>query len=149
MKKLILSVISISLALITLVSTTYAWFSLNRNVYVDGIGFEVTGGENVLLSVDGIHWYQNVTADKIKKAAVAKYCGYLFDDNENLIDNDGNQIDDEKIESLFNKKISLAPLSSTDGKIFTDLYNTTISETLGKYLTFDLYFGAEVDSLKR
>lgn len=67
MKKLILSVISISLALITLVSTTYAWFSLNRNVYVDGIGFEVTGGENVLLSVDGIHWYQNVTADKIKR----------------------------------------------------------------------------------
>lgn len=148
MKKLILSVISISLALITLVSTTYAWFSLNRNVYVDGIGFEVTGGENVLLSVDGIHWYQNLTTDKIKKATVAKYRGYLFDDNENLIDSDGNQIEHEKIESLFNEKITLAPLTSKDGKVFTDLYNTTISETLGKYLTFDLYFGAEVDSLK-
>ena len=148
MKKLILSVISISLALITLVSTTYAWFSLNRNVYVDGIGFEVTGGENVLLSVDGIHWYQNLTVDKIKKATVAKYKGYSFNDNEGLVDSDNNLIEEEKIESIFNEKITLAPLTSRDGKVFTDLYNTTISESLGKFLTFDLYFGAEVDSLK-
>lgn len=147
MKKLILSIVSISLAAVTLISTTYAWFSLNTTVYVDGLELNVTSGENILLSIDGIHWYQNLTADKIKLAVASTYGGYSFNTEEQLIDEDGDIVSDSRIEEIFAEKITLAPVTSSDGKEFTDLYGTTLTANLGKYLSFDLYFACESDSI--
>lgn len=150
MKKLILSFIAVGMTAITLVSSTFAWISLNSTVYVDGLEFTVTGGENILLSVDNTHWYQSLTTDLIKKATVSAYKGYKFNDEEELMyDGGGLTVSDEDIETLFSEKIKLTPLTSQDGTEFTDLYGSTIDASLGKFLTFDLYFASESNKINK
>ena len=69
-RKLIMSILSVLLLVMTLTTTTYAWFSTYSQVVVEGFNISVTGGKGFLISIDNIHYYNDLTKDKILSAII-------------------------------------------------------------------------------
>lgn len=59
-RKMILSSTSAILLLLTTVSTTFAWFSLNDSAWVEDFELGIENTENLLISTDGVHFKQSL-----------------------------------------------------------------------------------------
>lgn len=64
-KKFMISIMAIVLTLVALGASTYAWFSLQKVNSVGQIEMTVGGSEGLEISLDGVHWYDNLTSDVI------------------------------------------------------------------------------------
>lgn len=58
--------LTLVLTAIMLIMSTYAWFSANRQVEINGITAKVRAAEGLQISLDGISWDTAVTIDKAK-----------------------------------------------------------------------------------
>lgn len=58
------------LTAILLIMSTYAWFTANRVVTINGITAKVTVAEGLQISLDGEHWSNSITADAATLAAL-------------------------------------------------------------------------------
>ncbi len=66
-RKVILGSIALSMTLICLISTTFAWFARNQNAWIQDFDIDLTGVEGLQLSLDGSTWSQDITSDELKK----------------------------------------------------------------------------------
>ena len=68
-RKLILSLLLLALTIITATSTTYAWFSKNRNAWVDDFELQIENVEGMLISVDGKNFSSSISNEELIKVA--------------------------------------------------------------------------------
>jgi len=67
-RKLLLSIVTVALALVTLGATTFAWFTLSTRAEVEEFKVDVTSGAGIEISVDGMNYSNYITANDIYAA---------------------------------------------------------------------------------
>lgn len=141
-RKIFMGVISILLLLATFSTSTYAWFKINSSASVEGFDFQVHGGEGFQVSIDGVHYYRDLSLDQIKNAIVLGYNSdrYEIIDEKLCSIDSGLEVSEETINTILNENILLLPLTSTNGIQLTDLYNSPSSARGGRYMQFSIYF---------
>ncbi|MFA7377032.1 MAG: hypothetical protein WCZ13_05950, partial [Acholeplasmataceae bacterium] len=60
MKKILLSVIAVVVTVAALGTSTFAWFTLSNRASVGTFEAEVTAGEGIEISLDGVNWYTDI-----------------------------------------------------------------------------------------
>jgi len=70
-KKLVLSILAVVLTVVALGTTTFAWFTLTNVAEVQAFEADVTAGEGIEISLNGLDWYTTITTELIEE--------YLFD----------------------------------------------------------------------
>jgi hypothetical protein len=148
-RKLITSLASISLLAFTSVSVTYAWFTANTEAWVNRIGFDVTSGTGMMISVDGINYNESLTELEMKKAVVKKLYEAKEEGSTSWRGSDlyiDNVLQTEDDINLKLKEIKLTPVTSNNGYEFTDgildgqPHNVSYAD--GFFISFDIYFKA-------
>ena len=136
-RKLILSVFMLLVTVLTLSSTTYAWFVKNREAWLDEFNLDIENTEGLLISTDGINFSQDISKEQIIAAIEAKtnklYTDLSFDgvtlshtQDENIEFKNGNPVF---------LKDSLTLIENTD------YYSHSLIECdSSDYIAFDLYF---------
>lgn len=67
-RKLLLSIVTVALALVTLGATTFAWFTLSTRAEVQEFEVDVTSGAGIEISADGMNYSNYITANDIYAA---------------------------------------------------------------------------------
>lgn len=80
MKKLILSIVSIAIAIVALGTSTFAWFSLSNRTTVGQFNAEVTGGDGLEISLDNTSWYSSIPSSVMQDHLAGIYGGGLIGD---------------------------------------------------------------------
>ena len=162
LRKLIIGIIAVLMLSATFVSTTFAWLNLSSKATVSGFNFTASSGFGFLVSIDDINYKNNITTDEILKSMLVSYGA-----GEYRMSNDGdaklfkvsyNSLNEEVLTELSSAdvrkialgdrstdteaKLQLYPVTSKNGRDFTDLYNSTTSITTGRYVEFKIYFKA-------
>ncbi len=65
-KKLVMSIVAVTLVVAALGASTFAWFTLSNRASVGTFEAEVTAGEGIEISLDGVSWYTDIPTDIIK-----------------------------------------------------------------------------------
>lgn len=151
-RKLILLAVSIVTLVVSIVSFTFAWLSINTMAVVTNIKVEAYQGEGLNASIDGVHFSSNISQADMMKAIVVKYQGLHFNELGEIVDENNNRIDlsEKDIEEAFGN-IKLNPVTSLDGKEFYQSKYLSVKSNvrLGTYFQFDLYFKSLDDGLTR
>ncbi len=67
-RKLVLSIFMLFVTVVTLSSTTFAWFVKNREAWTDEFDLDIDSTEGLLISTDGVNFSQDVSLEDLKKA---------------------------------------------------------------------------------
>ena len=59
-KKLVMSIVAVTLVVAALGASTFAWFTLSNRASVGTFEAEVTAGEGIEISLDGVNWYTDI-----------------------------------------------------------------------------------------
>lgn len=125
-RKIVLASCAVLMLLLTTVSTTFAWFSLNESAWLEGMELEVNNMDNLL-----------ITSDYDTDTAKMKFKQYLT--AEDIVAAINQKRDDSnKIIEL--SDIKLAPVTTTNGVDFSQTvvsYDAMNKQTLG-FETADL-----------
>ena len=140
-RKLTLSIVALAVIIMCLTSTTFAWFAKNREAYIDNFELEIEDYDGLWISVDGIHYGQNITSAELKRAVIAKKDGKDYLDESLTTDYVNSEFQklrfsDVTTTDLVNFK-TVNPVSQTDG-----LYNF-MEASKYHYVQFDCYFMLE------
>lgn len=149
-RKIIVLSLSIILLIGTAVTATYAAYLKGLTASVGNLEMSLYKDNYSLVSIDGVNFSENLGNDEIYKAVVASSKGYT-------VGADGNFYDGMKLVETSDdfvktelKKISLSPITSSDGIIFERVSYSGINQSVdvasGAYISFDLYFKANVDT---
>ncbi len=173
LRKLILGVSAIGMLSLTLTTSTYAWFKISSEAKVEGFDFEVIGGKGFMVSIDGGTYTNDLKTEQIQKAIAVAYgsgryeIGYETDQDGKITESDvlyaisydlsGNKKKtkvtnvEATVEKLI-REVELLPVTTKNGIKFTDLYNSSVSVSSGRFLEFSVYFKStsnnEKDNLK-
>ena len=103
-RKLILGITALSLTLVCLVSTTFAWFAKNQNAWINDFNIDLTGVEGLQISLDGENWSQDILSSELKKELVKNRtdnrkfddlkfgCTSIIQENGSIKKNANNQV---------------------------------------------------------
>ena len=72
-KKILLAVVTLLVAVVTFTGVTFAWLSINSDAWVEGMQVQATAGKGFMVSIDGTNYQNSLSTDDIMKAIVAKY----------------------------------------------------------------------------
>lgn len=140
-RKLYISLFTLILLILTTGTVTFAWLKTNQNAWFDDLELDLDVTEGFRISVDGSNWKNNLTTKDIKMATVAKSKGYKLVDIDGDIyyeDDKGNTYSTASYESDYDR-LSLKPVTTTDGHSFTNLYGRSIDISEMYYVSLDLY----------
>ena len=112
-----------------LLSSTYAWFSANKEVALEGINAKVVAAEGLQISLDGESWSSKITINKDALAA-ATANSYVWPDALVPVSTVGG-LDSGNMEMYYGDV-------SAEGDSLTNPTDETTGST--KYIVFDLYF---------
>ena len=123
------------LTAVMLIMSTYAWFSANRTVSIEGITAKVSAAEGLQISLDGVSWGASVTVDAEKLAGVASYNTYVYPNELHPVSTTGATSSNEI--QFYDGIVSSdgTELSSAASATRT----TTTNAASGKYIMFDVY----------
>lgn len=65
-RKIFLTIFVLLLTLVTLVTSTFAWFTIAQNAQVEQLALSVSQAKELLISLDGVNYSENLTNDQIK-----------------------------------------------------------------------------------
>lgn len=162
LRKLIIGIIAVLMLSATFVSTTFAWLNLSSKATVSGFNFTASSGFGFLVSIDDINYKNNITTDEILKSMLVSYGAGEYrmskDGDAKLFKVSYNSLNEEVLTELSSAdvrkialgdkstdteaKLQLYPVTSKNGRDFTDLYNSTTSITTGRFVEFKIYFKA-------
>ena len=143
-KKLILSLIMLVLTVITVTSTTLAWFANNQNAWVEDFDLEIEKLEGLLISVDGKNFYSSVSNEDLVKAIVAKKTNKKIEELD--MDEVKSEIEKIRLSSVTTK--DLENFYTIDSLNVVDNYYGLKAASNYTYIEFDLYFRAVIDENK-
>lgn len=156
LRKTIMGVCALTCTAVTFTTATYAWWKNYQNATVQGLNITANSGLGFMVSVDGINYKNDLTADEILGAMLVRYSpnefGWKYDETVGTVllytkkandANDGYEFDQpastQTIEDAL-KRIELMPLTSLDGVKLTDLYSLEASADRGRFIEFQVYF---------
>lgn len=144
-KKIFLSFMALGLTIVSFVSATFAWLSLNSDVWIEGMELEVTSGEGFLVSVDDEHFKTILSKEEALSAILLKYhSDYHFNENGILTDafDDPVSVEEEM------QNIKLFPLTSVGSDTFalTLREGAQVDANSGSFFELDLYFVKNTNS---
>lgn len=147
--KLVLSTVAIILLVLTVLSSTFAAYYNGLTAYVGGADITLSSDNYTSMSIDGVNFSERLTAKDVYKGIIARFKGYTFNDQGNFLDGTKEiEATSELIEQEI-KKITLSPVTTTDGKSFQNVsFNGAIEDVSvkrGTFISFDLYFKSNVD----
>lgn len=139
-RKLVISIFMLALTIVTLGSTTYAWFVSNANAQLDEVDLKIENTEGLLVSLDGVEFYKDLSKEQIiqaiEKKMDVKYDTLLLDGVSLKHDDQGKIMYDSSGNPLF----VTDALSAIEG---TDRFShTSIDAKKESHISFDLYFKA-------
>jgi hypothetical protein len=134
----------LALTIITVTSTTYAWFANNQNAWVDDFELEIENQEGLLISVDGENFYSSVSNEELVKAIIAKKNNVNIKDLE--LTNVKEEIKKIRLSSVTTK--DLTNFLTVDSKNVVDNYYQLKEASKNSYIEFDLYFRIVTDNEK-
>jgi len=128
--------------ILLLVTSTYAWFTVNRNVRVEGINVEVATSGNLEISVDAINWKNVINTNELLNSVKNTYPAAV------------NQIPSEGLYPMSTAgNIANGKLDMFFGKVLVDAdtnaYSLITSKeeethgTDGKFISFDIFLKVE------
>ena len=140
-RKIVLACSAVLMLLLTTVTTTFAWFSLNESAWLEGMTLEIENMDNLLITSD----YDTDTANM-------KFKQYLTAEDIVQAINKKRELDGKNpIGSL--AEIELSPVTTTDGVNFKEtvtIYDDMNRQTLdfkeadpNKYISFRISFTVE------
>lgn len=126
-KKVWMSVILSIIVLAATVTSTYAWYAMNRTNNIDEFSFNINGGASLKISTDGVHFFDNLSDLDVKKAVL----------NKRGIDTSG--LDEKHINNLFSIILKpVTPKNYTNLSLgFEGIDGTVINSY--EYISFDFY----------
>ena len=127
-RKLNSMLLALLLTAVMLVMSTYAWFSANRTVSIEGITAKVSSAEGLQISLDGATWNSSVTVNSETLAAAATYNNYTLPDELHPVSTTG-LLDGAEVK-FFDGQVS------ADG---TKLTGAAQAYATGKFIAFDVY----------
>lgn len=144
LRKLIISVVSLVAVVICFVATTYAWFDVNSEANVEGFNFTAISGEGFQVSVDGINYSSDLTAEQMKQAIILGYNNekYALKDDKIIYVTSELEVPEDEINDILTKRIALMPRTSNDGINLVDLYSASSIASSGTFVQFSIYFKA-------
>lgn len=135
-RKLILSLLLLALTIVTATSTTYAWFSKNRNAWVDDFELQIENVEGMLISIDGKNFSSSISNEELIRAIVAKNKGIsLSEVNMDTLKEDFQAI---HLSSVTTK--DLISFNTIDQSNVVNGYYGLKEASKNSYIEFDLYF---------
>ena len=160
LRKTIMGVCALTCTALTFTTATYAWWKNYSNATVQGLNITANSGLGFMVSVDGVHYKNDLTAEEIQGAMLVSYSenefGFnpvdgklytktaipVFDENENLTGYTYELDQPASTQTIKDamKKIELMPLTSMNGVDITDLYNSEASAESGRFIEFQVYF---------
>lgn len=127
-------------SVVLLGTSTYAWFTSNKNVSIEGIDVKVTTSSGLLVSADAVNWKTTLSNDDLSKASWAGVTNQL----PGTITNTTSGITLDADETGF--------LDMYDGEVTSDAGELKLSTkkaaaeangTTGNYVAFDVFFKTE------
>src|SRR5690606_18724209 len=67
LKKIYAAIISLSIIVIALTTSVYAWFSLTSMNFIEDIEFEADGNDELTISIDGENYGKSIPSDIIRE----------------------------------------------------------------------------------
>ena len=120
--------LALLLTAVMLVMSTYAWFSANRTVAIEGITAKVSAAEGLQISLDGATWGSSVTVNETTLAAAATYNNYTLPEELHPVSTTG--------------LLDGAEIKFFDGNVNaegTKLTGAAQAYASGKFIVFDVY----------
>ena len=138
-RRLFLTVIMILFVGVVLTTSTYAWFTANRNVTVESIDVTVTTSEGLQISTDAINWKSVVTNNDITTANWSGVRNQVPQGANVLapVSTDGT-VDSNGYMEMFKGNIKAS--SSTGNNILTATQSVEQNGGVGDFVAFDLFF---------
>lgn len=147
------------LTAVLLIMSTYAWFTSNRTVFVQGLNLKVATSSGLQISADGKNWKTILTAQDIEEAA-QNYSDVLIDQIPTLMApvSSGLEVDANGHLKMFfgDVQTDLDETSDTYGRYLltstldTDINSTTVTTTgdydKGHYMAFDIFLKVDAES---
>lgn len=160
LRKTIMGVCALTCTAVTFTTATYAWWKNYTNATVQGLNITANSGLGFMVSVDGVNYKNDLTAEEIYGAMLVRYSpkefGFnpvdgklytltanpVFDENKNLTGYTYELDQPASTQTIAEaiKNIELMPLTSLDGVGITDLYNSTATAESGRFIEFQVYF---------
>ncbi len=137
-RKLVLSIFMLVITIITLTSTTYAWFTRNQEAWIDEFELDIEATEGLWISTNNVDFSQDIGIEELKQAIQLKtgvdyskirYDGVTLKHNQNQ-----KIMFNENGDALFEKD-DLEAIPNTDR--FSHIMVDAESKD---YISFDLYF---------
>lgn len=141
-RKLIMGIGATAMTVITLGTSTYAWFARNGDAVVEKTQFNLESAEGLRISLDGEHFSQDITLSQLKEV-IKKNTGKNYEDLKYQgvtlkYDDDGKIVYDETtgFPQFVKDNVELREDTTKDVK-----YNHKyVDADKFDYLSFDLYF---------
>jgi hypothetical protein len=160
LRKTIMGVCALTCTAVTFTTATYAWWKNYTNATVQGLNITANSGLGFMVSVDGINYKNDLTADEIYGAMLVSYSpnefGFnpvdgklytktakpVFDENQNQTGYTYELDQPASTKTITDaiKNLELMPLTSMNGVDITDLYNSAASVKSGRFIEFQVYF---------
>lgn len=137
-RKILFSILTCLLLVVCLSTSTYAWFQLNADAWVADFDLGFDTDEGILISVDGNHYSEGIANEKLMQALVKQAYGYNFNPSGKLENTEGNVVNTEELQKLFDK-IALNPITSSDGLAFQTYYEEEVTATDLEYYSLEVY----------
>ena len=139
-----------SATLVTLTSTTFAWFATNRNAWLDKFELNIESPKSLLISVDGENFRTNIPSSVLKEAVVKKMVGeenyssdLLNQEFEKITLKPVTSIDLINYKTISNNNIKTV---KDDNDKVIEKYYELIDADKYSYITFDLWFRLDSNS---
>ena len=155
-RRLVLLGIAIMVSLITVVSSTYAFIILNDEAKVSEVDFEIENQDGLLLSLDGVNYYQDLSYQMIAKAIIEAQGGTYTEDDDNVLDNfniSGVQMATDGASVLRGTGTNGATVSFVKDVVdYTEVdtlegAHSLVEATSYSYITFDLWCKVETNAM--
>jgi len=147
LRKIIYGITTAALLVATFTTSTYAWLNFSAKAEVSGFSFTATSGLGFQISIDNEHYKGRLTADEVKYSMLMSFRPDIYSLDETgeklyKVNELGQKVEmtSEEVNQDITDNIQLLPVTTKNGRDFTNLFEGKTYVSDGKYLEFYVYF---------
>lgn len=147
LRKIIYGITTAALLVATFTTSTYAWLNFSAKAEVSGFSFTATSGLGFQISIDNEHFKSRLTADEVKYSMLMSFRPDIYSLDETgeklyKVNELGQKVEMtiEEVNQDITDNIQLLPVTTKNGRDFTNLFEGKTYVSDGKYLEFYVYF---------
>lgn len=131
-----------------LVTSTYAWFTSNKNVSVSSIKVNIEAKGGIQISADGTNWKSIVKASDLLAVKNSTYTSSTNQIPNTLepVSTAGVVGEDGKFPMFYGTVVTSTTENNNGEYIITATKETEVAGTEGKFIAFDLFFKVEKET---